>query len=303
MDAKPDSTATHDFDIEDVEYLRHGTGTLLMRMYKPRGDGPFPLLVDVHGGAWCLNDRTTEAVRHRYLASHGVAVAVPDFRGGREGAYPRSVSDINFAVRWAKSHAAKVKSSAEIVGLAGQSSGAQQAMLAAMKPDDPRYAAVELFSDMSNVDASVRCVVMSWPVINPLGRYRFARQELDKPNPPPWPRGIIERHDLYWGSEASMADGSPLLILERGENVRMPPAIWFQSRGDFLHDYKDPSSSFGGGEASRFAEAYRTAGGEITLEYFDGPASTGHTPDLTQCGAIFPKMVAFVAKHLRVEGS
>src|ERR1700726_3930643 len=43
---------TTDFDVEDVEYLRHGDKPLLARVYKPRGQGPFPALVECHGGAW-----------------------------------------------------------------------------------------------------------------------------------------------------------------------------------------------------------------------------------------------------------
>jgi hypothetical protein len=39
-------------DVEDVEYLRHGDKPLLARIFRPRGNGPFPLIVDLHGGAW-----------------------------------------------------------------------------------------------------------------------------------------------------------------------------------------------------------------------------------------------------------
>ena len=299
MDAKTETAHTHTFDVEDVEYLRHGDKPLLARVFKPHGDGPFPALVEVHGGAWCLSDRTTERIRHDVLAGHGIVVVALDFRGGTEGAYPKSLTDINYAVRWTKLHARELKTRADLVGLSGQSSGGQQAMLTAMKPNDPRYAAIALPAGSPALDASVRCVVMSWPVINPLGRYRFAKQQRDSANPPKWPQGIIDRHDIYWGSEANMADGSPMLAIERGETVRTPPAVWFQGRGDTLHDYKDPDSSFAGGEAARFVQNYRKAGGEITLEYFDAPAHSGHAPDLTQCGAIFGPMLAFVDKHMK----
>ena len=46
------------FDVEDVEYLRHGDKSLLMRLFKPHGAGPFPALVELHGGIWTENDRT-----------------------------------------------------------------------------------------------------------------------------------------------------------------------------------------------------------------------------------------------------
>ena len=43
--------ARYAIDVEDVEYLRHGDKALLARIYKPRGTGPFPLVIDLHGGA------------------------------------------------------------------------------------------------------------------------------------------------------------------------------------------------------------------------------------------------------------
>ena len=69
LDAKID-TRSQDFDVEDIEYLRHGDKPLLARVYKPRGEGPFPALVECHGGAWCLQDRHTEKLRHEAMAAH-----------------------------------------------------------------------------------------------------------------------------------------------------------------------------------------------------------------------------------------
>ena len=42
----------HEIDVTDVEYIRHGDKPYLARVYKPRGKGPFPFLIDIHGGAW-----------------------------------------------------------------------------------------------------------------------------------------------------------------------------------------------------------------------------------------------------------
>ena len=47
-----------------------------------------------------------------------------------------------------------------------------------------------------------------------------------------------------------MAEGNPMLALERGEKVLTPPAIWFQGQGDTLHDYKDADSDFRGQRAA-----------------------------------------------------
>jgi len=296
LDAK-----THEFDVEDVEYLRHGDKPLLARVFKPRGGEPFPALVECHGGAWCLSDRTTERLRHEAMAAHGIVSIALDFRSGNEEPYPASAQDINYAVRWAKLNARALKTRPELVGLSGQSSGGHLAMLVAMRPHDPRYAAISLPPGSPAHDATVRCVVMSWPVINPLSRYRLAKRALAGANPPGWPKTIIPRQDAYWRSEANMKEGNPMLALERGEKVLTPPAVWFQGRGDLLHDYKDAEGSFPGNEPQRFVANYRKAGGEITLEYIDAERHAGHAPDLSKTGDMFERMVAFVGRCIRVD--
>jgi acetyl esterase len=293
---------TYQFDVEDVEYLRHGDAPLLARVFKPRGEGPFPALVECHGGAWCLSDRTTERLRHEAMARSGIVSIALDFRSGNQAPYPASVQDIHYAVRWAKLNAPMLKTRSDLIGLSGQSSGGHLAMLVAMRPADPRYGAVALPAGSPAQDATVRCVVMSWPVINPLSRYRHAKRAQASDSPPEWPKSIIPRQDAYWRSEANMEEGNPMLILERGETVRTPPAIWFQGRGDVLHDYKDQESPFAGNEPQRFVANYRKAGGEITLEYIDADRHAGHSPDLSKTGDMFDRMVAFVHKHVRAAG-
>jgi acetyl esterase len=294
---------TTEFDVDDIEYLHHGGKPLLARVFKPRGAGPFPALVECHGGAWCMSDRTTEKLRHQFMAAHGIVSIALDFRSGNEDPYPASVQDINYAVRWAKQNARELRSRPDLIGLSGQSSGGHLAMLVAMRPHDPRYAAIALPAGSQAGspahDASVRCVIMSWPVINPLSRYRHAKRAQMSANPPEWPKSIIARQDSYWRSEAAMAEGNPMLALERGEKLLTPPAIWFQGRGDTLHDYKDVESTFDGNEPQRFCANYRKAGGEIALEYIDMDRHAGSSPDLSKGGDMFGRMVEFVGRHVR----
>jgi acetyl esterase/lipase len=286
---------TTEFDVDDVEYLRHGDTPLLARVFRPRGAGPFPAMVECHGGAWCASDRTTEKLRHQFMAAHGIVSIALDFRSGDTDPYPASVQDINYAVRWAKLNAGELKTRPDLVGLSGQSSGGHLAMLVAMRPHDPRYAAIAMPAGSPAHDASVRCVIMSWPVINPLSRYRHARRA--QAAGAEWPKSIIGRQDSYWGSEAAMGEGNPLLALERGEKVLTPPAVWYQGHGDTMHDYKDVESSFDGNEPQRFCDDYRKAGGAITLEYIDMDRAAG-PPDLSKTGDMFGRMVTFVERHV-----
>jgi acetyl esterase len=286
---------TTTYDVSEVEYLRHGEQPLLARLYRPRGEGPFPALVECHGGAWCMSDRFSDRLRHEYMASHGIVSIALDFRSGNDAPYPASVQDINYAVRWAKQNARDLKTRPELIGLSGQSSGGHLAMLVAMRPHDPRYGAIAL-PDGAAFDAGVRCVIMSWPVINPLSRYRHAKRAVAAGQD--WGKGIIPRHDAYWGSEANMAEGNPMLALERGEQLVLPPAIWFQGKNDIQHDYKDIESSFPGNEPQRFCANYRKAGGDIALEYIEMERHAGHSPDLSKTGDLFARMVAFVGRQI-----
>src|SRR5262249_38780621 len=136
-------------------------------------------------------------------------------------------------------------------------------------------------------------------VINPLSRYQMAKREGAKANPPAWPPDIIRRHESYWRSEANMAEGNPTMALERGEKLLTPPALWFQAHGDFMHDYRDEATNQAQNEPQRFVAAYRKAGGDIDLIYFDGPRQPGHSPDLAKLGSNFDRMVAFVGQHMK----
>jgi acetyl esterase/lipase len=179
---------THDFDVADVEYLRHGDKPLLARVFKPRGEGPYPALVEVHGGAWCLSDRVSERLRHEAMASHGIVSIALDFRSGNEDPYPASVQDVNYAVRWAKLRARELGTRADLIGLSGQSSGGHLAMLVAMRPHDPRYAAIPLPAGAPVHDARVRRhVVAGDQPVQPLpdGETRAGRGE---------PAGMVEVH-------------------------------------------------------------------------------------------------------------
>ncbi len=283
---------TYDIDIEDVEYVRHGDKPLLARLFKPRGTGPFPLIVDLHGGAWCRGDRLSDVAINEPLAKSGVVVAALDFRMPPEAAYPASMADVNYAIRWLKTRAADLGSRPNMLGALGISSGGHQAMLNAMRPHDPRYEAIPLPAGAPAVDASVRCVILCWPVIDPLARYRYVKKL--KAGGAPYPE-IVDRvlpcHDEYWRTEEAMAEGNPVLALERGERVLLPPALYLQGTKDVAHPRPD---------LDRFVARYRAAGGAVELELYEGEAEGFVNRNPTSPGArqAIEKIVEFVHKQI-----
>ena len=277
-------------DIEDIEYLRHGDKPLLARLFKPRGTGPFPLIVEVHGGAWCRGTRLNNKVIHETLARSGVVVAAVDFRMPPDAGYPGSIADVNYAVRWFKSRAAELKSRPERVGLLGTSSGGHIAMLVAMKPRDPRYAALPMSGTLAVADATVRCVIIGWPVIDPLGRYHHALK-LKEGGDPDLADHVAGDHLKFWGTEAAMAEGSTTIALERGDKVETPPVLYLQGVEDTNH----PRSNL-----DRFVAGYRKAGGKVELHLFEGEKQLfiPQRPDSPAAVDALEKMLEFAHREL-----
>ena len=138
------STQSYEVDIADVEYLQHGDTRFLARIFRPIGTGPFPIMVELHGGAWVNGKREDEDVPNEALAKNGVIVVALDFRVPPVASYPASLADINYGIRWCKTQAASWNGVPNSVGVMGTSTGGHQSMLLGLRPDDPRYAALPL---------------------------------------------------------------------------------------------------------------------------------------------------------------
>ena len=234
----------------DVEYRRDGAESWLARVYEPQGDGPFPALLEVHGGAWNRGDRLQNAPMVEALAASGLVVASIDFRLGTHSPYPASIADVNYATRWLKSHAGDFRATAQGLGGLGFSSGGHMVVLSAMRPRDARYSALPLDAS-PDVDASLAYVMSGWGVLDPHARYLHAKGQ--------GKAELLESHHRYFVDEDGMREADPQLILERGEPVELPPALLFQGADD---DVLSPRT------AERFVEAYGRAGGVIELALY-----------------------------------
>src|SRR5215472_12528797 len=63
-----DPHATFDVAVIEVDLRRNAAGRMLRaRIYQPKGDGPFPAVLDLHGGAWNAKDRHAEEPMDRAL--------------------------------------------------------------------------------------------------------------------------------------------------------------------------------------------------------------------------------------------
>jgi acetyl esterase/lipase len=245
-----DNNAEYEVDERDVEYQRQAGKPWLARVYKPQGIGPFPIIVDVHGGAWHNGDRTNNAGIDRALAARGIVVAAIDFRQPPEAGYPASICDVNLAVRWLKAHAAEFNGTTK-VGAFGNSSGGHQVVLSALRPRHPAYAALPL-ANHPEIDASLAYVIAGWPVICPLYRFRFAKEFNREEH--------IKAHIEYWKTEEAMAEGSPQTILDQGEKIELPPVLFLLKANDKNHPLE---------MQERFIASYKKRGGAIEVHTFE----------------------------------
>jgi acetyl esterase len=241
----------YEVDERDLEYQRLAGKAWLARIYQPKGTGPFPTIVDVHGGAWHNGDRTNNAGIDRALAAKGILVAALDFRQPPEAGYPASICDVNVGIRWLKARAAELNGTTG-VGAFGNSSGGHQVVLSALRPRHAAYSALPL-PNHAEIDASLSYVIAGWPVICPLYRFHFAKEFNREEH--------IKAHIEYWKTEEAMAEGSPQTIIEKEEQVELPPILMLLK----AHDKNHPLEM-----QERFIASYRKQGGEIEVHTFDG---------------------------------
>jgi acetyl esterase len=244
------NTVEYEVVLRDVEYQRQAGKPWLARIYQPKGAGPFPTIVDVHGGAWHNGDRTNNAGIDRSLAAKGILVAAVDFRQPPEVGYPASICDVNLAVRWLKAHANEFNGTTA-VGAFGNSSGGHQVVLSALRPRHPAYSVLSL-PNYPEVDARLAYVIAGWPVIDPLYRFRFAKEFNREEH--------IKAHLAYWITEDAMAEGSPQTIVEQNEQADLPPILMLLKANDRNHPLQ---------MQERFIASYRKRGGEIEVHTFD----------------------------------
>ena len=267
-------------DVRDVEYQNQSGKPWLARIYQPKGTRPFPTIVDVHGGAWHNGDRTNNAGIDRALAAKGIVVAAVDFRQPPEAGYPASICDVNLAVRWLKMHAPEFNGTIA-VGAFGNSSGGHQVVLSALRPRHAAYSALPL-PNHTEIDASLAYVIAGWPVIDPLYRFRYAKETNREE--------LIKAHLDYWRTEEAMAEGSPQTVVEQDGQADLPPILMLLKANDRNHPLE---------MQERFIASYRKRGGAIEVQTFDGLPEHRMVPSPSQPETmrVIDTITAFIRRH------
>jgi len=176
----------------DVTFRQTSARDLELDLYLPEGEQRRPAVICFHGGGWENNHRGMFESHLRDLAEQGYIGVDATHRLSGEATFPGPIKDVKYAISWLKEHADEYGVDPDRVAVAGHSSGAHLAALAAVTPDHPVL-------DPARLDASSAvnaAVVMNGPYnLEQLGqtaparlfisgfiRRLFGAEYLDRPN-------------------------------------------------------------------------------------------------------------------------
>jgi acetyl esterase len=262
-----DPKAKFDIDVSEVPFRRNEAGRQLMaRLYRPRGPGPFPVLLDLHGGAWYRKDRTANEPMDRAIAASGMLVVAIDMTLAGEAPYPASVNDARHAVRWLKATAPEWNGNATQLGVLGSSSGGHVAQLIAMRPD---------------ADGALAYVATRSPISDPYARWQQAEKTKRE--------HLVTASKTYFNPWQTIFEGNPQNMLDRREAAALPPMLIMQGG---LDENVLPALQ------EKFAASYRAAGGRCELVVFEGCEHEWIAHPGPQTDRAHDMVKAFIARHL-----
>ena len=121
-----------------------GVRPLELDLWLPEGDGPYPVVLFLHGGGWRTGSRHTvgpmyaqDPTPFERLAQAGIAVAAADYRLSGEAVWPAQLHDAKAAVRWLRSRADDLGIDPERIAAWGESAGGHLASLLGLATADP----------------------------------------------------------------------------------------------------------------------------------------------------------------------
>jgi acetyl esterase len=219
-------------------------GEIMVRVYRPAGVGPHPVLVFYHGGGWVIGDLYThDGICRSIVNAAGCAVAAVDYRLAPEFKYPTPVEDSYAGLLWVVANATRLGLDPARVAVGGDSAGGNLAAVMALLARDrhgPRLLLQVLVYPVTNHDFGT----VSYRE-NATG-YVLGTEDMR------W----FWRHYLARQEQGREPQASPLLAKSL---ANLPPALVITAGCDPLRD-----------EGEAYAGRLRDAGAAVTLTQYAG---------------------------------
>jgi acetyl esterase len=225
------------------ECIEGPDGEIMLRIYTPSGDGPFPVLVYFHGGGWVIASPTHYDSSGRALANAANCIVVmPSYRQAPEHKYPAAVRDAYAATQWVMKNAAALNGDPSRVAVGGESAGGNLAAVVC-----------HIARDQNGLMPVHQLLV--YPVTN----YSFDTFSYrDYSHAIPLNAAMMH---WFWGHYLrSEADGEqPYASPLRGELAGLPSATVITAEVDPLRD-----------DGQAYADALENAGVPVVYHNYDG---------------------------------
>ncbi len=236
---------------QDIVYAQHEGVKLELDLFIPNEPAPqegYPLVIALHGGAWCTGSRKDMKWAGLLLACRGMAVASVGYRLAPEFRYPAQLNDCQAALIWLKGNAPNFGVNPNCISAFGISSGGHLALLLGLK--------IAQWSDKERVEkGELKKIVALFPPTDLTAPYY--RESAEKPLPftPNYLLNFLGA--TYDENPEIWHNASPI----HNVNPNAPPCFIIQGKKDSI---VPPD------QAIQFAEAMRKVGGKVTLVLIDG---------------------------------
>lgn len=90
----------------DLPYASASSAQMLDIYLPDNGQGPFPLILQIHGGAFVEGDKRDSQLSPVLPAlDRGYAIVAMNYRLSGEAHFPAAIEDVKAALRWVRAHA------------------------------------------------------------------------------------------------------------------------------------------------------------------------------------------------------
>ncbi len=262
----------------DIEYVPGGGRSRSLDLYQPeKSDGPLPLVVWIHGGAWLAGSKdNNQAIP---LVPSGFVTASINYRLSKEATFPAQIEDCKAAIRFLRANAQKYGIDPDRIGVWGSSAGGHLVALLGTANE------VKDWEDVGEHPAVSSRVQAVCDFYGPANLLTMGKQS--------GPESQVN-HDAPDSPEARLLGGP---VQENAEKAKLASPITYVSSDDppflIVHGDKDPVVPVA--QSREFHEALKAAGVNSTLHIVEG-GGHGNGFNYREIG---PMVRDFFVKHLR----